>query len=110
MKGTSVRICGDYKITINPQLVTSQHPTPVIEDIFAKLNNNCKASISSKIDIHKAYINRKMDDNSQKLLTLTTPWGLYRPTFMMFGISPASLGWQEFMDFHFKNIPNVYCY
>lgn len=107
----NVRICGDYKVTINPYLNVPQHPIPVIQDIFAKLNSNEKKTkcVFSKVDLRKAYMNRRMDEEAQKLMTLVTPWGLYRPTFMMFGMSPAPLDWQELMDQHF-NIANVYCY
>ncbi|CAH2086484.1 unnamed protein product [Euphydryas editha] len=107
----NIRICGDYKVTINPYLEMPHHPIPVIEDIFAKLNkddNNIK-TVFSKIDLRKAYMNRRMDGEAQKLMTLTTPWGLYRPTFMMFGMASAPQEWQDFMDKHF-NMPNVYCF
>ncbi|XP_045445754.1 uncharacterized protein K02A2.6-like [Melitaea cinxia] len=75
----NIRICGDYK------------------------------TVFSKIDLRKAYMNRRMDGEAQKLMTLTTPWGLYRPTFMMFGMASAPQEWQDFMDKHF-NMPNVYCF
>lgn len=107
----NIRICGDYKVTINPFLEVPNHPIPVIEDIFAKLNKDDQnvKTVFSKIDLRKAYMNRRMDEEAQKLMTITTPWGLYRPTFMMFGMSPAPQEWQDFMDEHF-NMPNVYCF
>ena len=33
----SFRICGDFKVTLNPALEVDQHPIPKPEDIFASL-------------------------------------------------------------------------
>ncbi|PFX22067.1 Uncharacterized protein K02A2.6 [Stylophora pistillata] len=34
----SVRICGDYKVTINPVLDVPEHPMPTADDLFTQLN------------------------------------------------------------------------
>ena len=43
-KGGSVRICGDYKVTVNPELQAEQSPLPCIEDVFARLTGGQKFS------------------------------------------------------------------
>ena len=37
-KDGNFRICGDYKVTINPVLEVDQHPLPLPEEIFASLS------------------------------------------------------------------------
>ncbi|VDI74335.1 Hypothetical predicted protein [Mytilus galloprovincialis] len=43
-KSGGVRICGDFKVTINQQLQVDQYPLPRIDDIFASLSGGEKYS------------------------------------------------------------------
>ena len=36
-KNGNIRICGDYRVTVNPVLTVDQYPMPKIDDIFANL-------------------------------------------------------------------------
>lgn len=49
----TVRICNDFKSTINPHLVVDQHTLPYIEDIFARFSGGRKFS---KVDLRQAYL------------------------------------------------------
>ena len=73
-KDGSVRICGDYKGTVNPELQAEQYPLPRIEDIFAKLSGGQKFS---KIDLRQAYLQLEMEEDSKKYLTINTHMGLF---------------------------------
>ena len=37
-KNGSIRICGDFKVILNPYLVVEKYSLPRIEDIFSKLH------------------------------------------------------------------------
>ena len=48
----NIRVCGDYKITINPYLVVDQHPLLKPEELFLSLSGGQKFN---KIDLSHAY-------------------------------------------------------
>lgn len=72
-KNGKVRICGDFKVTLNPQLNVDQYPLPKIEDIFASLSNG---EHFSKIDLRQAYLHMEMEEKSKAYLTINTHKGL----------------------------------
>ena len=63
----SVRICGDYKTTVNSQLKIDQYPLPRIDDIFALLAGSQRFS---KADLRQAYLQLELYDNSKSYLTI----------------------------------------
>ena len=67
--GKNYRICGDFKVTVNPQLTVDQYPLPKVEDIFASLPGRTKFS---KIDLRNAHLQLKVDKDHQKYFTIST--------------------------------------
>lgn len=103
-KQYGVRICGDYKATLNPALVVDQHPLPTIDELFSKMAGGNKFS---KIDLSSAYLQLEVHPDDRHLMTLNTHKGLYQPTRLMFGIASAPAKWQRLMEQLVGDIPGV---
>ena len=102
----SIRICGDYKQTVNQAAVCDHYPLPKIEDLLATLNGGQKFT---KLDLSQAYQQLVLDDESQRLLTINTHKGLYKPTRLQFGVHSASGMFQREMEKRLSHIPHTVC-
>ena len=71
----SVRICGDFKVTINPVLQVDQYPVPKTDYLFAMLGGGQKFT---KLDLSHAYQQVLLDDESREYVTINTHKGLYQ--------------------------------
>ena len=65
-----LRLCGDYKVTINPVLDVDQYPLPKPEDIFATLSGGQKFTT---LDLSHAYNQLLLDDDARKYVTINSP-------------------------------------
>lgn len=71
-KDGSVRVCGDFKVTINSQLEVDEYPLPRIEDIYASLGGG---TLFSVIDLRHADLQMEVEEHSRLFLTInTTRW------------------------------------
>ncbi|EPB74349.1 zinc knuckle [Ancylostoma ceylanicum] len=84
--GGKIRLCGDYKVTINPQLDINQYPLPKPDDLFHMLNGGTKFS---KMDLSDAYMQVELEEESRKYTTINTHKGLFEYTRVPFGVAPA---------------------
>ena len=91
----SIRVCGDYKVTINQAAKLDTYPLPRIEDIFAQLSNG---KTFTKLDLAHAYQQLLLDDDSKSYTTINTHKGLYRYNRLPFGIHSAPAIFQRTME------------
>ena len=73
----TIRVCGDFKQTINPVSPLDSHPIPKVEDLFASFAGG---KFFSKIDLSQAYQQVPLDEKSKKYVVINTSKGLFRYT------------------------------
>ena len=103
----SLRLCGDYRLTVNTAIEVDAHPLPKPEEIFATLSGGEKFT---KIDLSSAYQQLLLEQQSRELVTINTHKGLYRYTRLPFGVSAAPAIFQRTMDSILSGLPHVACY
>ena len=103
----SVRICGDFKQTVNSAAKVDRYPLPKIEDLFSKLAGG---QVFSKLDLSQAYQQVLLDEESKKLVTINTQKDLFQYTRLPFGISSAPGIFQRIMENLLQGIPDVMVY
>lgn len=91
----SVRICGDYKLTVNQAPKLDSYPIPKIKDLFATLAGGKNFS---KLDMSQSYQQLPLEEESKKYVVINTQWGLYRYNRLLFGISSAPGIFQRTME------------
>ena len=102
-----VRLCGDYKVTLNPVLQVDQYPLPKPDDLFATLAGGDKFSV---LDLSQAYQQLLLDEQSQQYVTINTHRGLYRYKRLPYGVASSPAIFQKVMDTILQGLPRVICY
>ena len=105
--GKSVRICGDFKLTVNQASKSDRYPIPCINDLFATLAGGTSFT---KLDMSQAYQQIELDEDSQKYTIINTQRGLYCYKRLPFGIASAPGIFQRVMESLLKGIPGVTVY
>eukprot|EP00118_Oscarella_pearsei_P019665 m.210272 g.210272 ORF g.210272 m.210272 type:complete len:329 (+) comp39743_c0_seq9:1996-2982(+) len=103
----SLRICGDYKITVNRELEVDQYPLPKPDDLFATLAGG---TVFSKLDLASAYQQVLLDEESKDLTAINTHKGLFQYTRLPFGIASAPAVFQNLMEQMLHGLNGVVCY
>lgn len=100
----SVRLCGDYKVTLNPHLEVDHFPLPHIDEIFNTLK---RGKYFCELDLKEAYLQAPLDEASQHLTTIITELGTYKYQYLPYGVSTGPGSFQRLMSNKLSGIPNT---
>ena len=100
-------MCGDYSVTVNPQLEDHRQPVPLPEDLMRKLGGGYSFT---KIDLADAYNQIMLTLESQKKLALSTHHGVLLQRRLPFGIKFAPGYFQHIMEQLTKDMKGVVVY
>ena len=103
----SVRICGDYKVTVNRALKSEVYPLPRIDELFTALAGG---EHFSKLDLSHAYQQLVLDDESRMLVTINTHKGLFKYNRLPFGVTTAPSIFQRVMEHLLQDLNFVTVY
>ena len=106
-KSGEVRICGDYKETINPKLKQCGTTLREPEDLLNSLRGS---KIYSKLDLANAFLQLPLDTESKSYTTINTPFGLYCYNFLPFGLSCSPQKFQSCIDKVIAGLEHVESY
>ena len=104
----SVRICSDYKVTVNrwPNL-TSILFRSSMDDLYASLAGGKRFTT---LDLSNAYQQIQLDDESQQYITISTHKGLFRYNLLPFRVASAHSIFQRMMENLLQGIQGVCVY
>ena len=103
----SIRLCADFKVTINQHIESNIHPIPNTSDLLSSITG---ASVFSKVDLSQAYTQLPLSDDSQKPCVIATHGGLFAFTRLTFGVSSAPPIWQKTIEQILAGIDGVIVY
>lgn len=96
----TVRLCRDYKLTVNTVASLEQYPVPRVEDLFTALSGGKQFS---KLDMI-------LDEESKKYVTVNTHRGIFTYNRLPFGVVSAPDIFRRTMEGLLKGIPLVVVY
>ena len=98
----SIRLCGDYKITVNQATLLDNYPIPKGDDLFTLMTGGERFS---KLDLSEAYTQMVLSSDSRECLTINTHKGLFQPTRLPYGVNSAPGIFQREMEKRLNGIP-----
>ena len=106
-KNSDVRLCADFKVSINKYIDPQQHPITSPTDLLSTLSGG---QLFTKLDLRQAYTQLPLSSESQKCCVISIHRGLYAYTRLPFGVSSAPAIWQREIEQIVAGIPGVISY
>ena len=103
----SIRLCGDYKVSLNPQLQVNQYPLPHPDEWFASLNGGQKFTT---LDLSEAYLQIDLEEGAKSYSTINTHKGFYAFNRLPYDIASSPAIFQCVMEQILPKVPVIVCY
>lgn len=100
----TVRVCGDYKLTVNKVSKLDGYPIPKLDDLYTKLAGG---QTFTELDLSHAYEQMLVDEDSKEFLTISTHKGLFRYNRLPYGVCLAPGIFQRTMEGLLQGIPST---
>ena len=81
-----IRFCGDYR-EVNKYIKIPQQPIPIVQ---YELMKAAKFKVYVDLDMANSFHQIPLSKEFSELLSVKTPWGLFKPKFLPEGVGPAS--------------------
>ncbi|CAC5383702.1 unnamed protein product [Mytilus coruscus] len=100
----SIRICGDYKVTVNAVSNLDNYTIPKTEDLYATLGGGQEYT---KFDLNQAYQQIELDEDSKRYVTINTHKGLFRYNRLPYCVASSPGIFQRTLKKVVQGISNV---
>ena len=100
----TVRVCGDYKLTVNKVSNLYGYPISKLDDLYKKFVGG---QTFTELDLSHANEQMIVDENSKEFLTINTHKGLYRYNRLPYGVASAPGIFQRNMEGLPQGIPST---
>ncbi|XP_046383928.1 uncharacterized protein K02A2.6-like [Ischnura elegans] len=106
-KNGELRLCIDYKSTVNTVIERDQYPLPRLDDILSGLSGG---RVFVTLDLSRAFMQLLLSEECKGALVVNTIFGLYRVHRLPYGVSSAPGIFQSVMDSVLQGLEGVQCY
>ena len=92
---SSIRICGDFRVTVNKAVKLDSYPIHRVEDLFAKLSGGKRFT---KLDLSQACQQLELDEESKEYVVINTPRGFFSVQSLAFWYISCSRYFSENLE------------